>query len=412
METATADVGPKQTSVADAQPAGNASEPSAPVQTFQDLARRCEELGVVHRISPGIEDALNAIDAAKKTAHWKSVRREKLRQRIKRVIHEAEASSSALDVEPAGSSTMHAGQPRHSAMRRLTPGIVHSLSGRDTGAPPVTTPAASQAQPPPQPPTQPSPPQPLPPQQPPPQPSLPQPLLQPSSQLAQQDGGDGADELMTALQVMSDGEFDAFHAWRMANGEPELHLDAVHGWRNSPEYDQYELRRRLRAMSREESEAFCAWRVSHGLSLHLDTVDDWESSPEYDEFELQQRVERWTTAGMPGEPKVYTTTWAELLEHCGGPQKPGESDAQYQARVSQSLSQRAEPLPPPPPSRHLDGQTDDYYDGGAEDIWCMSCNEERPGERGLSRVECDASGEPARVFLRRCRRCDRGVDQL
>ena len=109
---------------------------------------------------------------------------------------------------------------------------------------------------------------------------------------------------------------------------------------------------------------------------------------------------------MPDEAPVYTTTWAELLEHCGGPRQSGESDEAYRQRVHQSLRERAEPLLPPPPSKHLDGQTDDYYDSGAEDIWCASCDEERPGERGLSFVQRDASGQAiGRVCLRDCKRC-------
>ena len=148
----------------------------------------------------------------------------------------------------------------------------------------------------------------------------------------------------------------------------------------------------------------------------LSTFEQWEEwqethESEYDAWVLNYRVQRWSLNGMPDEPKTHTTTWGEFLEHCGGPRQPGESDAAYQARVSQSLDTRTVPLPPPPPSRHLDGQSDDHFDGGAEDVWCMICNQERPGERGLSRVE-RASGKPVRVFLRNCRRCDRELGQF
>ena len=109
---------------------------------------------------------------------------------------------------------------------------------------------------------------------------------------------------------------------------------------------------------------------------------------------------------MPDETPVYTTTWAELLDRCCGPQQPGESNVEYHQRAQHALGKRSEPLPPPPPSKHLDGQTDDYYDSGAEDIWCVSCNEERLGERGLSCVRRDEKGQPIeRVWLRDCKRC-------
>ena len=162
---------------------------------------------------------------------------------------------------------------------------------------------------------------------------------------------------------------------------------------------------------------FHAWRKQHGLFMLLSAFEAWEEWQETHEAEFEAelldiRVQTWSLNGMPDEPKTHTTTWAEFLEHCGGPRQPGESDAAYQAHVSRSLQTRTEPLPPPPPSRHLDGQSDDHFDGGAEDMWCMSCNEERPGERGLSRVERDPSGEPKRVHLRNCRRCERALDQV
>ena len=89
----------------------------------------------------------------------------------------------------------------------------------------------------------------------------------------------------------------------------------------------------------------------------------------------QERADKWAAGGMPEAAPVCTTTWAELLEHCCGPRQPGESDEEYRQRAQHKLGDRSEPLPPPPPSKHLDGQTDDYYDSGAEDIWCMSCSE-------------------------------------
>ena len=54
--------------------------------------------------------------------------------------------------------------------------------------------------------------------------------------LAQRLLGSANDELMRALKAMGQCEFHAFHAWRMARGEPELHLDCVAAWRESNEY--------------------------------------------------------------------------------------------------------------------------------------------------------------------------------
>ena len=67
MATATTNVGPEQIDADDTQPAGNPSDVSMTGQTFADLARRCEELGVLDRLDPSIDDALRAIDGARKT---------------------------------------------------------------------------------------------------------------------------------------------------------------------------------------------------------------------------------------------------------------------------------------------------------------------------------------------------------
>ena len=178
----------------------------------------------------------------------------------------------------------------------------------------------------------------------------------------------------------------------------------------------------LDAMDAEELAAFVEWRHRPGMpgldddmdvAAELRFVADWRGSPEYE---------------AAVNPPTYTTTYAEFLEHCGdhcgGRQRAGESDEDYRQRLCESLSERTEPLPPPPPSMHLDGQTDDYFDGGADDTWCMSCHRERPGERGLSYIKrelcycvANARGQLAcrhvkRVMLQYCKRCQRELDQL
>ena len=42
------------------------------------LSQRCRDLGVCDRVNPSIEDQLAAIEAARKSAHWKRVRKQKL----------------------------------------------------------------------------------------------------------------------------------------------------------------------------------------------------------------------------------------------------------------------------------------------------------------------------------------------
>ena len=53
---------------------------------FADLSQRCRDLGVCDRVNPSIEDQLAAIEAARKSAHWKRVRKQKLRDRVNAII--------------------------------------------------------------------------------------------------------------------------------------------------------------------------------------------------------------------------------------------------------------------------------------------------------------------------------------
>ena len=357
MASTSSDPGHSKTDADIAQPRRNTAAPSTPAQDWPALARRCEELGITPREleleEASIEERLTAIKTAQMNTKWQQKQRKKLRIRILRAIKEAEAvlaepSRDVMDTEVVCSTTQ-------AVTMRITQAV------RD----------------------------------------------HPASEAFDAFDWDSGDDFVSDTEHRREIFDAAMQQWRLK----------LYG-RTAEDFNDHEtLLWSLDQLSDAERVHFHAWRRQRRLFMLLSTFEQWEDwqethQAEFDTELLDHRVQAWSLNGMPAQPQIHTTTWGEFLEHCGGPQQPGESGAAYQARISETLSQRTEPLPPPPPSRHLDGQTDDYYDGGAEDIWCMSCNEERPGERGLSRVARDARGEPVRVFLRRCRRCDRGVDQL
>ena len=88
------------------QSVGKAASSHSARQSFTDLARRCELLGVAHRFASGIEEAVKAIEAANKSAHWKDTRKKKLRERIRTVISEAEAAQPQSTVPPWWTRTL------------------------------------------------------------------------------------------------------------------------------------------------------------------------------------------------------------------------------------------------------------------------------------------------------------------
>jgi len=59
---------------------GKAASSRSASQSFTDLARRCELLGVVDSFTPSIEEQLAALDRAKKSDRSKQTRKENLRQ--------------------------------------------------------------------------------------------------------------------------------------------------------------------------------------------------------------------------------------------------------------------------------------------------------------------------------------------
>ena len=73
------------------QHAGNAAVSRAESQSFDELARRCQELEISHLFLPSIEHLVEAVDGAKKHQSWKDGQYRKLRQRIVRAIARAEA---------------------------------------------------------------------------------------------------------------------------------------------------------------------------------------------------------------------------------------------------------------------------------------------------------------------------------
>ena len=379
MASTSSDVGLKQTDAPATQPAGTVQVATTPADDWPVLARRCEALGITrHDLQiehDGVEVALAAIGELPQSAAYKKKQRQKLRKRVLRAVANAQAalaelSCDAMDTEKV-SCAVRGGLAPPPAPPHVNDATAASSSAVDAR---IDMALASN-------------------------------LFVPGTEHR---GWVPVEQIQAEVVDFQNHYYygPAMHQWRMHLRPTELE-DADHDV----------LLSSLEQLSDAERAHFHTWRRQRGLFMLLTTFEQWEDWQEVHEAEfeaelLDQCVQAWSLNGMAAQPQMHTTTWAELLEQSAGPRQPGESDAAYQARASEILSQRSEPLPPPPPSRHLDGQTDDYYDGGAEDIWCMSCNEERPGERGLSRVARDARGEPVRVFLRRCRRCDRGVDQL
>ena len=103
MASATTGTGPVQTEAMDTQQVGNAVRSQTQGGSFDELVRRCETLDVAHLFTPGIKEQLAIIVAAKKTVHWKKVRKQKLRDRIDSVLSDAEAAQvkmqTAADVD-------------------------------------------------------------------------------------------------------------------------------------------------------------------------------------------------------------------------------------------------------------------------------------------------------------------------
>ena len=73
------------------QHVGNAIVPRAEGQSFDELARRCQELEISHLFQPSIEHLVETVDGAKRHQSWKNSQYRKLRQRIVRAISQAEA---------------------------------------------------------------------------------------------------------------------------------------------------------------------------------------------------------------------------------------------------------------------------------------------------------------------------------
>ena len=99
----------------------------------------------------------------------------------------------------------------------------------------------------------------------------------------------------------------------------------------------------LDELSDAERAHFHAWRGQRGLFMLLDTFEQWEDWQEAheDEFEselLDERVQAWSLNGMPAQPPTHTTTWAEFLEHCGGPRQPLVSRTQLIRREDPRFS--------------------------------------------------------------------------
>ena len=221
--------------------------------------------------------------------------------------------------------------------------------------------------------------------------------------LAQQDGGEGAEDLLAELQAMCDPdrtEFYAFERWRQANGDRELHLDAVH---------------------------------------------DWKNSTEYEEFDLQRRTDSWVAAGMPDPPRTYSLPYAELKRRVdeGLLTQPGEDQAAYDERVRADRLARGVELGDylTNPRAFAHGEADDHYDesmdvlcnyGSRSSDWrplggecyptdpdprgihpyCGSCHQERPGDRGDTCVRVTAEGASRLELVDYCWRCRDELDQL
>ena len=368
MATQTPGAGPSQTIPVGAEPAGNAAAARSSQQTFDDLVRRCDELRVAHRVDPSIQTSLAAIDAANKTSHWKQVRREKLRQKIKRFIADAEAS---MEVEEATSAAAPAQMP---------PPADQSLA---VGVPPPAPPPTSAA---------PAPPNPAP--------------AQPNSQIA----------ALSAAESEKLGR--AFDRWQDASSEQtERQARVMDRWRTAlygrtaEDWGDHEgLLFNLERLDETQHDWFHSWRRERGLFLLHDTFRQWQDETgqaSFTELNIMLEDDGLDLIGV----HEYHAFAAWCARHSLAMHEESYCDWQ---NCSEGLN----------PSQDDEVIRSDYFDGGAEDIWCMSCNQERPGERGLScieRIPCSCvrnrHGQLAcrhirRVMLQYCKRCQRELAML
>ena len=276
MATKTLDPGPAQTEADAAQPRRKAAGPSKPTQEWPALARRCEELGITARqlqlVQSCIEDALEAIKAGRKGAQWEHKQRQKLRKRVVRAIEEAEAAL----------------EPSRDAVDTNDTATAVQLDSSTVGDDHIDVAFASD-------------------------------IFAAGTELR----GMPAEQVRSDLVMFQRDMYlaPAMNQWRLYLRPTDLE-DADHDV----------LLSSLDELSDSERVHFHAWRRQRGLFMLLDTFEQWEDWQEthqadFDTELLDHRVQAWSLNGMPAQPPMHTTTWAELLEHCCGPRQLGESDA-------------------------------------------------------------------------------------
>jgi len=95
MASSFSDVGPAPIDAADAQSVGKDLTSFLASEGLTALMRCAEALGIAADFDPRIEDALAAIDSARKSAQWKAAQYKKLRQRVERAIDAAAGHAPA-----------------------------------------------------------------------------------------------------------------------------------------------------------------------------------------------------------------------------------------------------------------------------------------------------------------------------
>lgn len=374
MASSSAHVNAAPIDAADSQSAGNDVDSASPSAGFTELAQRCRDLGIAGSFDPSIESAVAAIAKARKPHRWKNVQYEKLRQRVKRAIDEAEAVA-ARQARPAPKLGKQRVLPPPPPQQRDGDGdgsggaggqqpanVVHAVSGKTT--PVVGTAAAPPAQ-------QPAP---LPPAV-----VAPPPPSAPPQQHDQQPVDDDTLEaaLEAALNALSSREERAFIAWSEStstdaelDGEfsPQAELDKLATWRaevaaraaNPAMAAALDAMNRMRVTSGERAlrletlqagnavlqsldavvrDDFVSWLEGRGIiepqaEPDLDELlSDWRSSPEYERTKAERIAE--SCMCTPGTERVFMLPWAELKRRAedGITSLPSESQAAYDARV-------------------------------------------------------------------------------
>lgn len=349
MASSSAHVGAAPIDAADSQPAGNDVDLASLSAGFTELMQRCRDLGIASSFDPSIDSALAAIAKAKKPHRWKNMQYDKLRQRVKRAIDEAEQAAAP----PAPKLSKHRVLPPPPPQDASSDGHRYDDSSQPPGKKPAPVPQQQQLQP------------------------AAAAAPPPPAATSQPTDEELMSALDAALNALTSREERAFIAWSEStstdaelNGafSPQAELDKLAVWRaevaareaspamaaaldamNSVRWASGEPALRLatlqaanvvlRSLDDVVRRDFVVWLEQCGVLEPMaepnlgELLSNWRSSPEYERTKAERIAESCTC--IPGTEHVFMLPWAELKRRAddGMASKPHETQAAYDARV-------------------------------------------------------------------------------